>query len=572
VTMFQAVFKRHLEGLSSSDVIVTPQIYRSLRRKITALMLITAALPLAIMAWLNYYEYQKALSREIQNPLRVIVNKSKNSFELFLAERTSAVGFIAQAYTFSELANEKDLARILKILQTEYVGFVDMGLINDKGELVNYVGPYALKGHNYAEQTWFNEVRVKGRYISDVFMGFRKFPHVVVAVRHTLESGEPFIVRATLDTHQFDKIIGAMGLEPGSDAFLLNRAGILQTSSQRFGKVLDTFSLPMPPPTFEATVLQQQDADGEDIFLAYTYFPESDFVLAAIKPKAQVLRTWYTVRGDLVFIFCAGVLAVFLASYKLTDLLLRRMREAEEQRELALRHVEHAQKLSSIGRLAAGVAHEINNPLAVINEKTGLMRDLIGLRDDFPDKQRYLSLIDTVLKTVMRCRDITRRMLGFARRMDVSLEELDINDVILDTSGFLTQEALHRKIELAVDLDPGIPRIVSDRGQLQQVFLNILNNALAAVADNGRIDIRTRSEADDVIVEVRDNGCGMSKETMSCIFEPFFTTKKTKGTGLGLSITYGIVKRLGGEISVESELDKGTAFTLRFPKQPKNEA
>lgn len=570
--MFREVFKRHLEGLSSSDVIVTPRIYKSLRRKITALMLITATLPLAIMAALNYYEYQKALSREIQNPLRVIVNKAKNSFELFLAERTSAVGFIAQAYSFKELADEKDLARILKILQTEYVGFVDIGLINDQGELVNYVGPYALKGHNYAEQTWFNEVRVKGRYISDVFMGFRKFPHVVVAVRHTFDTGEPFIVRATLDTHQFDKIIAAMGLEPGSDALLLNRAGVLQTSSQRFGKVLDQFALPMPPPTFEATVLQQQDNHGEDIFFAYTYFPETDFVLAAVKPKAQMLRTWYTVRGDLVFIFCAGVLAVFLASYKLTDLLLRRMREAEEHRELALRQVEHAQKLSSIGRLAAGVAHEINNPLAVINEKTGLMRDLIDLREDFPDKQRYLDLIDSVLKTVMRCRDITRRMLGFARRLDVSLEELDLNDVIQETSGFLTQEALHRKIDLALTLDETAPRIVSDRGQLQQVFLNILNNALAAVPDSGRIDVRTRANGEGVCVEVRDNGCGMSKDTLTCIFEPFFTTKKTKGTGLGLSITYGIVKRLGGEITVESEVDKGTVFTLCFPKHPKHEA
>ena len=186
---------------------------------------------------------------------------------------------------FKELADEKDLARILKILQTEYVGFVDIGLINDKGELVNYVGPYNLKGHNYAEQTWFNQVRIKGRYISDVFMGFRKFPHVIVAVRHSLDSGESFIVRATLDTHQFDKIISSMGLEPGSDAFLLNRAGILQTDSQRFGKVLDQFSLPMPPPASEAAVLQQQDGEGNDVFFAYAYFPDSDFVLAAIKPK-----------------------------------------------------------------------------------------------------------------------------------------------------------------------------------------------------------------------------------------------------------------------------------------------
>jgi two-component system NtrC family sensor kinase len=242
------------------------------------------------------------------------------------------------------------------------------------------------------------------------------------------------------------------------------------------------------------------------------------------------------------------------------------MKEAEDRRELALREVEHSQKLSSIGRLAAGVAHEVNNPLAIINEKTGLMKDILTMHQDFPARDKLLAQVDSVLRAVERCRGITHRMLGFARRMDVSIEELDLAELIRETASFLANEGMHRNVDVQLNLDPELPRIVSDRSQLQQVFLNLLNNALAAVADGGSIFVAARPEGSGVLVSVRDNGCGMSDETMKHIFEPFFTTKKGKGTGLGLSITYGIIKRLGGEIAVESTQGVGTTITITLPK------
>jgi His Kinase A (phosphoacceptor) domain. len=149
-------------------------------------------------------------------------------------------------------------------------------------------------------------------------------------------------------------------------------------------------------------------------------------VLMAVKPKASVLKTWYTVRGDLLFIFAVGVALVLLAAVGVTDALIRRMKEAEDRRELALREVEHSQKLSSIGRLAAGVAHEVNNPLAIINEKAGLMKDILSLQGEFPSKGKILAQVESILRAVDRCRGITHRMLGFARRMDVTNEELDL--------------------------------------------------------------------------------------------------------------------------------------------------
>jgi two-component system NtrC family sensor kinase len=222
--------------------------------------------------------------------------------------------------------------------------------------------------------------------------------------------------------------------------------------------------------------------------------------------------------------------------------------------------------MASLGRLSAGVAHEINNPLAIINEKAGLMKDLLGLQEDFPGKAKFTSQVDAVLKAVERCRSITHRMLGFARRMDVKIEGLNLNEVIQETSSFLVREAEHRNVGLVLDLDPDLSLIESDRGQLQQVILNILNNALAAIPSQGTISVKTWNQGKEHVgFSVQDNGCGMSDDTLKCIFEPFFTTKRGKGTGLGLSITYGIIKRLGGDVSVQSQEQVGSTFTVLLP-------
>lgn len=568
--MFRKILTHHLRDIQGGlDESVSPERYKILRTKLVGLMALVAALPLLIMAVINYHQTQTALNREVQNPLRAMLGKTKTSLELFLAERTSAVSFIAKAYSFQDLSDEKALARIFRVMKQEFDGFVDLGLIDASGHQVTYAGPYNLKGKNYSEQPWFNQVRIKGKYISDVFMGFRMFPHVIIAVQHITDSGDSWILRATLDTRQFDKLIAAMSLEPESDAFILNREGLLQTPSNYYGKVLEKIPLDIPPASYESTVRPVRDPAGRELLMGYTFSSDSDFVVMALKPQATITQAWYMVRTDLAAIFLVGLVLIFLVAYKITDLLLKRMRDSESQRELAFKQVEHTQKLSSIGRLAAGLAHEVNNPLAIINEKTGLLRDLISLKPDFADKERFLGLTDAVAKAVDRCRGITHRMLGFAKRMEVKVEVLDVNEIITETLEFLNKEAAYRNVELRLNLGDNLPHIASDRGQLQQVFLNIVNNALAAVADGGFISLTTwEKDLDTVGVSIQDNGCGMSEETLNHIFEPFFTTKKGQGTGLGLSITYGIVKRLGGDIAVTSKVKQGTTFTIFLPKKP----
>lgn len=565
--------KRWLGGLSRKLVMVRdygepPIRYRLFRRNLIILMAVVTLVPLTLMAMVNYLQYQKALEHEIVQPLQVLTSKTKHSFELFLAERLSAVSFIASAYSFEELADERTLNRIFRVMRQEFKGFVDLGLIDDSGAQVSYVGPYELKGKKYAEQSWFHEVRLRGDHISDVFMGHRKFPHIVIAAQHMTEAGQWWILRTTLDTTMFDDLIVSMGLDPQSDAFLVNHGGVFQTNSKFYGKVLDKCPLRVSPVSYETNVIDQLDPSGREILLAYTYFFHPAYVLVVVKPRAEVLRAWYTLKSELFFLFSGSVVVIFVVVFKLTDLMVRRIKQSDEKREEAFREMEHTHKLSSIGRLAAGVAHEINNPMAIINEKAGLMKDLVTFSPEFPQKEKFVSLIQSIVQSVDRCRSITHRLLGFARRIEVQIEVLDLNEVIEEVLSFLEKEALFRNIQVRLNLAENLPRIQSDQGQLQQVFLNILNNAFAAVDDGGTVSITTwEGDLGTVAVSVQDNGTGMSEETLKQIFEPFFTTKRGYGTGLGLPITYGIVKKMGGDIKVQSEEHEGTTFTVYLPKK-----
>jgi len=552
-----------------TDVDSSSNRYRLFQRNIRVLMIVLTIVPLFMMALINYHQYQGSLKQEMIDPTKLLVSKTRHSFEFFLNERQSLIKSISYFYSLDELSDEKKLNHILFILKKEFTGFVDLGLISGSdGAQIRYIGPYNLLGKNYANQDWFQEVTLKGTYISDVFMGYRKFPHIAIAVQRLEENGKSWILRTTIDTTMFDNLIAAMGLDAESDAFILNKEGIFQTNSRLYGKVLEKCPIKIPMGGHATYIDERKDPNGNDIFLAYTHLTYPEYTLVIVKPKSGVLKTWYALKSDLFIVFLVSSILIIIVVFRLTGIMVNRIREADHNREIAFRELQHHHKLSSIGRLAAGVAHEINNPLAIINEKAGLIKDLIQYTPDFAQKEKFSTLVGSIMQSVSRCRTITHRLLGFAKRMEVEVESLNLNELIEEVLGFMEKEALYRNIDIGLELAKDLPRIDSDRGQLQQVFLNILNNAMAAVEDEGRIIISTwEKDADTVAVSIQDNGCGMAEETLRHIFEPFFTTKREYGTGLGLSITYGIVKKLGGEIDVKSKKHEGTTFKVFLPKK-----
>jgi signal transduction histidine kinase len=356
-----------------------------------------------------------------------------------------------------------------------------------------------------------------------------------------------------------------------SYVFLASEDGVLQTSSRFYGKASSPFVLGWnlgPKPIDVAEVTRGSAA----VLQAAAHVQNTPWILVLEQDKYGSTRLWSAFRANLVAVSLVTALVAALAILAVAKSLADRIRDAEQARESLVKETEHTAKLASIGRLAAGVAHEINNPLAIIAEKAGLVKDMMLFADEMPNRQKFVAQITSVEEAVGRARVITHRLLGFARRMDVPLQAVRVNDVLREVIGFLEKEASYRGIVIALDLDPELPVIESDAGRLQQIFLNILNNAIDAVDRGGRIEI-TSGIADPyaLVVDVKDDGPGMPPDVLEKIFDPFFTTKagaERHGTGLGLSITYGLVKQLGGRIGVKSAVDGGTVFRVTLPAPP----
>ena len=266
-----------------------------------------------------------------------------------------------------------------------------------------------------------------------------------------------------------------------------------------------------------------------------------------------------------------GVAGIFLAVLTImtTRKLLQKAAAADKQASFLDDKLVQSQKLASIGELSAGIGHEINNPLAIISQETEWMQHL-AKRVGEGDSKGVAELQDSlkeVLHQVDRCREITQNLLDFARRKEPVFQEVNVNKLIEDLSRLVEKEAILHQIEIRRDFQQNLPLVHTDAPSLRQVVLNLLTNATHAVEKDGKIRIATKSSqngAVDIIVE--DTGCGIPKDHLTKIFDPFFTTKPDgKGTGLGLSICHGIVDKLGGRISVSSEVGKGSTFVVTLP-------
>jgi two-component system NtrC family sensor kinase len=243
-----------------------------------------------------------------------------------------------------------------------------------------------------------------------------------------------------------------------------------------------------------------------------------------------------------------------------TDLRERfRMQKELEETQLKLLHSE---KMGSLGKLAAGVAHEINNPLGGILIYANLL-----LEETPAEDPRWANLKHIVDQT-MRCKDIVKELLDFSRQTKHRWVQCNINQSLEQIIGLLGKQALFHDIQIIKEIDPLLTPIVADPGQLNQVFINLMTNAVDAMNGKGTLTVRTYSipEEGKIGVEIADTGCGIPAENLPRIFDPFFTTKD-KGTGLGLSTVYGIIGEHGGSIEVRSKTGQGTAFILRLPVQ-----
>ncbi len=245
------------------------------------------------------------------------------------------------------------------------------------------------------------------------------------------------------------------------------------------------------------------------------------------------------------------------------NLMASSLKERDEQlKEYTQQQIMKSERLATLGQLAAGVAHEINNPLGAVLMYTHLSLEEMEAGD--PRRQN----LEKVVGEATRCKDIVKDLLDFARQTEPKVEESDANEILERALSLLENQALFQNVKITRVFSPSLPKVMMDSSQIQQVFTNIILNAAEAVNGEGGLTVATRIALDGKSIEIEftDTGCGVSQENLEKIFDPFFTTKQVgRGTGLGLAVSYGIVARHKGTINVKSELGKGSTFIVKLP-------
>ncbi|MDM8537353.1 ATP-binding protein [Desulfobacterales bacterium HSG17] len=549
--------------------------FRKMWKMTVCIMSVVTLIPLIIITLIDYNYTQRSIESESLLRTARITSNAKRTLSFFLAERKSALDFLIHDNSFENLNNEKHLSKVLYDLQKAFGGgFEDLGVIDAEGRQQTYVGPYNLKGKDYSTQPWFKKVVESGIYISDVFMGFRKVPHLVIAVKYEIIDGPFYVLRSSINTSRFNDQLSQLELSGRGDSFVINDRGIIQTPTRYYGKVLEKYPIEVPEYSEKTQVIEKNDPKGDKLVIGYAYISGTPFILMVIKQKAELMKIWRQTRLSLIGFLTVSITIIMIVILEVATFLVNSLYMTDQKRLTNLHEIEYDSKMASIGRLAAGIAHEINNPLAIINEKAGLIKDLFVFKKEYSNDPRLLSVINSIIYSVERCGIITKRLLAFARHSDVNIQSFHLKELIREVLSFTGKEAEYRSICVRVEIPDEIPEIESDRSKLQQIFLNLANNAFAAMSTDECLYISAKlDEKGFVVVKVADDGCGISEADISRVFEPFFSTKTQKGgTGLGLSITYNLVHELGGRIEVQSEEGKGTEFLVTLPlKKDKKE-
>jgi two-component system NtrC family sensor kinase len=528
---------------------------------------------LILISCIILYQFKTSYYEKVEDHLEELIWKHKQNIDGFLRDKLSDIQTLAKSYTLEEMSHESFLQDRLHILQQSYGRvFVDLGVINAEGIQIAYAGPFKLGRAKYSEAEWFKKALKTEYYKSDVFLGLRGFPHFIIAVKETWK-GEEWILRATIDFVAFNNLVQEIRVGETGFAFILNNEGQFQTKPLREirpDRAPYTEFLGYDEKARDKIhiVERKDDSGNENIYVA-AFLKHGDWLLVYQQGASDAFSDFKNaLRVALVIILIAGI-SILTTAFVLSRRIVGLIAQADQEKEMMNEQIVETGKLASVGELASGIAHEINNPVAIMVEEAGWIEDLLEEEEfregkNLEEFRRALKQINTQGK---RCKEITHKLLSFARKTDSIIQDVNINEMMEEIIALSAQRARYANVTIHSDFKTDMPSLRVSQSELQQVFLNLINNALDAMGkDGGRIDIKTRVRGNNVLVGVDDNGQGIAAGNLNRIFDPFYTTKPVgKGTGLGLSICYGIIKKLGGEIKVSSTKGVGTKFRVYIP-------
>ena len=553
--------------------------YAGLKKVILASMILVPLVPFVLVLGIGYYYFTNSLENNTIASIQRIVHDHRQMIESFLMERKADLEFILNTLAFEDLSRPDTLKHTFGSLQKESSAFVDLGIFDENGLHVAYHGPYQLSGKVYDQAPWFKAVVKNGFYISDVFLGYREVPHFVIAVAK-MNQGRQWVIRSTIDSQIFNDLVKKVRIGKTGEAYLLDAEGVFQTERRSGGSLMRKDpDRPKYGPVHEGIkTFIDSDAHGEPFLYATTWLKDGSWLLVVRQEKADAFKALHQASYLIVLISVLGGAIIVPVAFFLTTLIIRRMERMDQEKDQLGEQLIRAGRLAEIGEMSAGFAHEINNPLQIIKSEYTLVEMILAdlkERGELKQSEDLAELEDSIEQIklqVDRCADITQAILQFGRKEEPVVKDIELCTFIPEVVGMVANKAGVHGIAIEQELSGQISNVHGDLRHLQQVVVNLLNNAIDAViarhgSSGGAIWIESGpAENGHVEIKIRDNGSGISSENLKKVFTPFFTTKPVgKGTGLGLSVCYGIIDKMGGGMAVASQENVGTTFTIRLP-------
>jgi len=545
--------------------------YDKLSRNIALVVITVSIAPLILVGGLIFDQFRSIYRAKTYSHLAEVVDKHKDTIDTFLREKLHEIQYLDRAYTHEQLTDNTFLAKILRGMQQQFGRiFVDLGVIDENGRQIAYAGPFDLLGADYSEAEWYLDARNKPASVSDVFLGLRQSPHFIITVNNG--SGErEWTLRATIDFLAFTHLVENIRIGETGSAYILNGKGVLQTRPQEeCGPMALTPVREVPYPALkDVTIGFSRDDKGEEYLTVSAPLKGGDWKLVYRQRSSDAFSAMTRTEYVTLAIFLLGGLAIVVMAVLVSRKLVVRFRSIDRESEMLTRQMAETGKLAAIGELAAGIAHEINNPVAIMIEEAGWVRDL--MEDEGRELASYGEIeraLNQVSTQGRRCKDITHKLLSFARQTDSLTGDVSLPTLIREVVDISMQQARYAQVDFNLNLDQELRPVHASVTELHQVILNLINNAIQAMEpqQGGILTLACREEDGQAVIEVGDNGPGIPAANLGRIFDPFFTTKPVgKGSGLGLSICFGIIHQMGGEIDVESAVGKGTRFFIRLP-------
>ncbi len=388
------------------------------------------------------------------------------------------------------------------------------------------------------------------------------------------------MIRATIDTYVFNELVEKVRIGKTGEAYILNAQGIFQTDRRSGGKLLDKdpdgIHESQPQPGVRTFI--RRDTRGDEYLFATTWLQGKEWMLVVRQETADAFKSLRSATYLIILIMILGGVAITVLAHYYSGRIVRRMQRIDtEKRDLGQQLV-RATRLAELGQMAAGFAHEINNPLQIMKSDHALIKTIFssmkknGELKESKDVRDLETTVDQLNRQIERCAKITQAILKFGRQSEPVAKDVDLVAFIPEMTSMVAKKASVQGIRLKEEIAEGTPLVRVDPSQLQQVLLNLFNNAIDAITERhgsqgGELSIQAGPDKDGrVKIAVTDNGAGISPENIKKVFTPFFTTKPPgQGTGLGLSVCYGIVDSMGGRMEVESEKGVGTTFVVYLP-------